>query len=570
MINKNIEEQQYVNQQSLVLLVSSLTKAIYAFPITASILTFIFWSYVEHSIILLWLFCVYCVSVIRFVVHKNIKQKSGIFAEYSFWLKTMLAIDFSSGFILGMSGYFITVLPQELQLLVVIVAAAISMESIGAQSAIKSSFASFNIPLFVTFSFWLFIAGSATHFVLIALILVHGVFLFGNFKAMHEHIRKGFKLTFSNQKLANDLAKKNIELEKSNQQVKATSMAKSQFIAQLSHQLKDPLQSIIEKLNISEQPTNVTEIQTLVKAVQTSGVSLLTLLNDLIDVHRLEKGLLAKIDQSIDVRKHFDDLAQLIALNAENKNLFFYCDIADDVPSKVISDPLRLSQITLNLLANAIKFTEKGEVGLSLTYQITNNEAWLTITVIDTGQGIDEEKQNYIFQHFVQGESSIDAVGNGLGLSISQELAQLLGGNISVISSPDKGSIFSCKVPVQLGAEKEMVAKYSKQKILLIEGNVRQRQAMIHQFNYLKKSFEIAENAKEAMAICASHNSKYQIVIIGHQDKLQQKLLLNLCARIKLPTLVLKSLSEKHPALGDNSNTLNYPIKLSDLLRVLE
>jgi hypothetical protein len=347
-------------------------------------------------------------------------------------------------------------------------------------------------------------------------------------------------------------------------------MAKSQFIAQLSHQLKDPLQGIIEKLNIHEQPTNVTEIQTLVKAVQASGVSLLTLLNDLIDVHRLEKGLLAKIDQSIEVRKHFDDLAQLITLNAENKNLFFYCDIADDVPSNVISDPLRLSQITLNLLANAIKFTEKGEVGLSLTYQITNNEAWLTIRVIDTGQGIDEERQNYIFQHFVQGESSIDAVGNGLGLSISQELAKLLGGNISVISSPEKGSIFSCKVPVQVVAEKEMVAKYSKQKILLIEGNVRQRQAMVHQLNYLKKPFEMAENAKEAMAICASHNSKYQIVIIGHQDKLQQKLLLNLCARIKLPTLVLKSLSEKYPALGVNSNTLNYPIKLSDLVRVLE
>jgi len=569
-MNINSEEQQYVNQQSLLLLVSNLTKAIYAFPITASILTFLFWPYVDHTFMLLWMLAVVMISIYRAVIHQKINSIIISSLNYQKNLNFMLSLDFLSGLILGLSGYFLASLPQEYQWLLIVIAATFSMNSVAAQSSIKISVLAFNIPLYISFIYWLLVLGHLSYYALTLFTLIHAAFLSGHFKAMHSYIYNSLQLTFSNQQLANDLAKKNTALKKSNQQVKAASLAKSQFIAQLSHQLKDPLQGIMEQLNHSDQLTNLTEMHTSIKTVQLSGMSLLTLLNDLIDVNRLEKGLLARVEKSFDVRKHFDDLAELIALSAENKKLFFYCDIADDVPSKVISDPLRLSQITLNLLANAIKFTHTGEVGLTITYQLINQESWLIITVIDTGQGIDETKQNYIFQPFVRGESSLDYIGNGLGLSISQELSKLLGGNISVISAPEKGSIFSCKVPVQLVIEKERFGMFSKQKILLIESNMRQRQALIHQLTYLKKSYEIAENAKEAMAICASNKIKYQAVIIGHQNKLQQKLLLNLCDRIKLSTIVLKPITAVSQQVQEHSKTIYYPVKTSKLATVLD
>jgi len=397
-------------------------------------------------------------------------------------------------------------------------------------------------------------------------LLAHAVFLLGHYKALHKYIINSMELTYKNQLLADDLASKNAQLVKSNKQVKSASLAKSQFIAQLSHQLKEPLQAMITALDNSKKLTNVDEIYNSLNAVQASGSGLLLLFNDLIDVNRLEQGQLARFDKVFNVREHFENLASLVTLNAENKNLSIYCNINHDVAEQLCSDPLRISQITLNLLANAIKFTEHGEIGIEVSSHQSQQQNWLSVNVTDTGCGISDDKKDYVFQPFVHGSSAVKRIGNGLGLAISQELVKLLDGTISVVSSVGKGSIFSYKIPVEIVPQPLQARKVKIQKILLIESNNNQRQALINQLKYLFVPFEIVASAKDAMALCASNSNRYQAVLMGEQDKLQQKLLINLCQRVKIKVLTIAKVSEH---LNDDNSTLTYPVKTTALLAAL-
>lgn len=570
--NKNSNQQEYIDQQSLLLLVNSVNKAIFAFPITCSILAAIFWQQISTPVLILWLSAVFAAAIYRAILHKNIKARGFNKDNYRYFLSRLLWLDFYSGLVLGLSGYFLLTLSLEYQWLLIIVIAAMSTNSVSAQSANKISVLAFNVPLYINYFLWLFLANDALGYALVFLLLAHAGFLFGHYKALHKYIHNSLELSYKNQSLADDLAIKNTQLVKSNQQVKAASLAKSQFIAQLSHQLKEPVKAMIDALDKSKQLTQLNEIHASINMVQASGGSLLLLFDDLIDVNRLEQGQLARCDKMFNVREHFDNLANLIALNVENKGLSIYCNIASDVAQQLVSDPLRISQITLNLLANAVKFTEQGEIGLVISSHQSQQQTWLTVAVYDTGCGIDEDKKDYVFQPFVHEVSAVERIGNGLGLAISQELVQLLGGTISVVSSLGKGSIFSYKIPVKVITQPLKARTLKIQKLLLIESNNNQRQALVNQFKYLKIAFDLVDSAKEAMALCASHN-KYQVVIMGNQDRLQQKLLINLCDRIKLPTILIASLINKEAFLVAQTNNktqiLSRPIKLTTLKKTL-
>ncbi len=559
-------EELYIKEQSLRLVVANLKKVVYIFPLTMTVLASLFWPYIDGLVILIWLACVYGISAYRAWVHKQI-ENSVIKAEnYALFLNKMLLLDFASGLILGASGYSLLFIPQELQWLLMLVFATISMNVVAAQSAIKISVLTFNIPLYISFILWLFIAGEQLNYILITLILLHALFLFGHFKALYQHITQGFKLTYHNKKLAYELVDKNQQLLLSNQQIKAASLAKSQFIAGIGQQLAVPLQGLLTQLDKSQQAFQLSDIKIQIKNAQTAGNALLSLLNDLLDVNRLEQGVIRAETELFEVRSHFENIAALVALSAEHKGLLLYCNIYANVPKYIESDALRLTQITLNLLTNAIKFTKQGEVGLTIFTQLVEGKMHLVIEVNDTGVGINDTLKQIIFQPFVHGESKVERVGNGLGLAISQALCQLLGGSIQLLSEENKGSIFSCYIPI-LSQKNEDITATSSQKVLLIERHYKYKQSIINQLRYLKIPFDLVASAKEAMPICANQD-KYQAVIIGEQEKLQQKLLINLCQRIKLKAIVLTPVSQLD-RFKDDVIQLHYPLKTDDLVHAL-
>jgi PleD family two-component response regulator len=167
-----------------------------------------------------------------------------------------------------------------------------------------------------------------------------------------------------------------------------------------------------------------------------------------------------------------------------------------------------------------------------------------------------------IFQPFIQGKSDIETLGNGLGLAISRELCQLLDGEMSVHSVAGKGSTFRFKVPVKIIQKSELPVLNSKKSILLVEGDKQHQISIEHQLRFLNIPYKSVTDAKEAMAICAENRNKFSAVIIGHQSELQQKLLTNLCQRLKLQTIEIFEFAKEYKS---EQLTLNYPVKLEQL-----
>ena len=236
-------------------------------------------------------------------------------------------------------------------------------------------------------------------------------------------------------------------------ELETASQYKSEFLANMSHELRTPLNStlILAKLLADNKPGNLSGDQ--VKYAQTiysAGNDLLALINDILDLAKIEAGQATVSVEPVQVAKAVQSLVEPLRLLAQEKGLSLTASVAPDVPA-METDPLRLGQVLKNLLSNALKFTEKG----SITLQVARGEGdTVTFAVRDTGIGIAPHQQELIFEAFRQADGSTHRKygGTGLGLSISRDLAQLLGGAITVQSTPGEGSVFTLTLPARLAA----------------------------------------------------------------------------------------------------------------------
>jgi signal transduction histidine kinase/ActR/RegA family two-component response regulator len=251
-------------------------------------------------------------------------------------------------------------------------------------------------------------------------------------------------------------------LEEKAEQLQLISKYKSEFLANMSHELRTPLNSllILSKMLSENKQGNLTSDQVkFAKTVFDAGNDLLGLINEILDLSKVEAGKMAIHPKDLCVPEIRDNVEQTFQHVATQKGLEFALRMHADVPSRMFTDPIRLNQILKNLLSNAFKFTEKGKVELTI-YQPTDtdlgdlkllepSQPMIAFAVQDTGIGISVEKQNLIFEAFQQadGTTSRKYGGTGLGLTISREIARLLGGWIDVKSAVDKGSTFTLFLP---------------------------------------------------------------------------------------------------------------------------
>jgi PAS domain S-box-containing protein len=217
--------------------------------------------------------------------------------------------------------------------------------------------------------------------------------------------------------------------------------AKSEFLARMSHELRTPLTGILGYAEILRGDRTLTERQLHgVGVIQQSGQHLLTLINDILDFARIEAGKLELSVTEIPLARFLRVIADIIGVRAEQKQLAFRCDIAADLPLGVLADERRLRQVLLNLLANAVKFTDHGEVSLRVSFSPPGR---LRFEVRDTGVGIGEDRREAIFQPFEQaGDMQHRFGGTGLGLAISRQLVRLMGSDIEIESRLGEGSAF--------------------------------------------------------------------------------------------------------------------------------
>jgi CheY-like chemotaxis protein/signal transduction histidine kinase len=250
------------------------------------------------------------------------------------------------------------------------------------------------------------------------------------------------------------ISEKADELERTNQY-------KSEFLANMSHELRTPLNSalILSKLLADNSKGNLTEEQVKhAETIYSSGNDLLTLINDILDLSRIEAGRVSVTPEETELERIVDPLVRTFQPVAAEKGLAFHALVDPDAPEKLTTDPLRLQQILRNLLANAFKFTEQGEVELRISAAPAGGKEpaeAIRFSVRDTGIGIPKEQQAAIFEAFRQADGTTQRKygGTGLGLTISRQLARRLGGDISLESNPGEGATFHLVVPTRLAAE---------------------------------------------------------------------------------------------------------------------
>jgi len=272
------------------------------------------------------------------------------------------------------------------------------------------------------------------------------------------------ELEQSNEKLASQaemldqrnaaLAAARVEVEARARDLERASQYKSQFLANMSHELRTPLNSslILAKLLADNAQGNLNEEQVrFAQTIYHAGNDLLALINDILDISKVEAGKLELAPEDVVLQSMVDNLAAVFAPLAQEKQLEFVVDLLPGLPQKIYTDRQRLEQIIKNLLSNAVKFTDRGKVIL----RVSPGEAGLLrFAVIDTGVGVRPEQQGTIFDAFQQGDGTASRRfgGTGLGLSISRDLARLLGGEVEVSSVEGQGSTFTLLLPTQWAA----------------------------------------------------------------------------------------------------------------------
>ncbi|KLT64562.1 response regulator [Pedobacter sp. BMA] len=265
------------------------------------------------------------------------------------------------------------------------------------------------------------------------------------------------------------IEERNIEIQQKAEALELSTRYKSEFLANMSHELRTPLNSILLLSRLmSENEEMDREHQEYAEVIQSSGQGLLSLIDEILDLSKIEAGKMELDRANIKVDDIMLNMRSLFNPLAKEKNLNFVVDKAEDVPEYFHTDKMRLEQIIKNLLSNAIKFTTQGSVKLNITK--SEKQQALIFKVTDTGVGIAPEKQGMVFEAFQQADGSTRRKfgGTGLGLSISRELAKLLGGYIDLKSTEGEGSIFTLTLPVDKNKGLEGTVEIVERKPILV------------------------------------------------------------------------------------------------------
>ena len=312
------------------------------------------------------------------------------------------------------------------------------------------------------------------------------------------------------------------QLEEARQNAEQSLETRKLFLANISHEIRTPINAISGMSGILAD-TDISETQKqYVSAIQSSSKSLMVIVNDILDMSKLESGKFSADFIPFDIRSIVDPLYTSYLLRTDEKGIAFSIEYPEEMHKWVFGDPTRLGQILNNLISNAIKFTDKGKVSLKITFEKKGKLNEFCFNVTDTGIGIDQEKLKTIFEFFSQEDNTITRRfgGTGLGLAISKSIAELLGGEIKVISEKNVGSTFKFCLSMPEAAEQEKNATVTQsdltgKNVLIVEDNELNRFLAVTILKKWNANIHIAENGEEAVS--AVKNKEIDIVLMDIQ-----------------------------------------------------